>query len=151
MSMWCYCWGGRTQLQNSSRFIPPRSRASPIEISFRVSVPSKVPVTRHQPHAHTRPQLTPHLTTSELSMAVSARTSEFRQAVSDKENTLPEAKRRKLSRPAKRSTPESERLEALNKEYVKEAYNVVSTPCTRTISRWIQQASPWPSSITLAP
>ena len=59
-------------------------------------------------------------------MAVSSRTSEFRQAVREKENGIPEAKRRRLSRPVKRPTPESERLEALNKEYVKEAYNVVS-------------------------
>ena len=84
-------------------------------------------------------------------MAVSVRTTDFRQAVHAKENTVPEAKRRRLSRPAKRSTPESERLEALNKEYGKEAYNVVSTPYTRNISRWIQQASFWPSSIILAP
>ncbi|KAH9943352.1 snare protein syntaxin 18/UFE1 [Epithele typhae] len=59
-------------------------------------------------------------------MAVSARTSEFRQAVDEKERAIPEAKRRKLSRSPKRLTPESERLEALNKEYTKEAYNVLS-------------------------
>ena len=59
-------------------------------------------------------------------MAVSTRTSEFRQAVNEKQSAIPEAKRRKLSRPSKRLTPESERLETLNKEYVKEAYNVVS-------------------------
>ncbi|KAI0650651.1 hypothetical protein C8Q79DRAFT_901812 [Trametes meyenii] len=54
------------------------------------------------------------------------RTSEFRDVVREKERGIPEAKRRKLSRPSKRSTPESERLETLNKEYVKEAYVVLN-------------------------
>ncbi|KAI0352860.1 hypothetical protein OH77DRAFT_1484605 [Trametes cingulata] len=54
------------------------------------------------------------------------RTSEFRELVREKEGDIPEAKRRKLSRPSKRSTPESERLETLNKEYVKEAYVVLN-------------------------
>ncbi|KAI0776021.1 hypothetical protein BD413DRAFT_491164 [Trametes elegans] len=52
------------------------------------------------------------------------RTSEFRELVREKERGVPDAKRRKLSRPAKRSSPESERSETLNKEYVKEAYVV---------------------------
>ncbi|KAJ8455125.1 hypothetical protein ONZ51_g12628 [Trametes cubensis] len=54
------------------------------------------------------------------------RTSEFRDLVRDKERAVPDTKRRKLSRPSKRSTPESERLETLNKEYVKEAYVVLN-------------------------
>ena len=58
-------------------------------------------------------------------MAVSSRTSEFREFVRQKGGQAPDPKRRKLSRLAKRS-PESERQELLNKEYVKEAYNVVS-------------------------
>lgn len=59
-------------------------------------------------------------------MTASSRTSDFRESVRQKEGPLPDAKRRKLSRPPKRSTPESERQDLLNKEYVKEAYNVVS-------------------------
>ncbi|KAI0638278.1 hypothetical protein C8Q77DRAFT_1048273 [Trametes polyzona] len=54
------------------------------------------------------------------------RTSEFRELVREKERAVPEAKRRKLSRPSRRATPESERLETLNKEYVKEAYVVLN-------------------------
>lgn len=59
-------------------------------------------------------------------MPATPRTSEFRELVREKERGIPEAKRRKLSRPSKRSTPEGERLETLNKEYVKEAHVVVS-------------------------
>ncbi|KAL1944238.1 hypothetical protein VTO73DRAFT_3423 [Trametes versicolor] len=59
-------------------------------------------------------------------MPATPRTSEFRELVREKERGVPEAKRRKLSRPSKRSTPEGERLETLNKEYVKEAYVVLS-------------------------
>ena len=59
-------------------------------------------------------------------MTASSRTSEFREFVRQKEGAVPDAKRRKLSRPVKRSSPETERQELLNKEYVKEAYNVVS-------------------------
>ncbi|KAI9063138.1 hypothetical protein FKP32DRAFT_1572316 [Trametes sanguinea] len=54
------------------------------------------------------------------------RTSEFRELVREKEKAVPDAKRRKISRSSKRSTPESERLEILNKEYVKEAYAVLN-------------------------
>ena len=62
-------------------------------------------------------------------MAVSSRTSEFREYVRQKEGAAPDAKRRKLSRPGKRS-PEAERQQLVNKEYVKEAYNVVSAAGT---------------------
>ncbi|KAI0774366.1 hypothetical protein C8Q74DRAFT_1368849 [Fomes fomentarius] len=65
-------------------------------------------------------------------MTASSRTSEFREFVRQKEGPLPDAKRRKLSRPPKRSTPESERQDLLNKEYVKEAYNVLNHICTLT-------------------
>ncbi|KAI0722879.1 snare protein syntaxin 18/UFE1 [Earliella scabrosa] len=58
-------------------------------------------------------------------MAVSSRTSEFREYVRQKEGAAPDAKRRKLSRPGKRS-PEAERQQLVNKEYVKEAYNVLN-------------------------
>ncbi|KAI9000921.1 hypothetical protein BD414DRAFT_511545 [Trametes punicea] len=54
------------------------------------------------------------------------RTSEFRALVTEKERSIPDAKRRKLSRPSKRLTPESEKLDTLNKEYVKEAYAVLN-------------------------
>ncbi|KAH9899781.1 hypothetical protein C8Q73DRAFT_637825 [Cubamyces lactineus] len=54
------------------------------------------------------------------------RTSEFRELVREKERAVPDTKRRKLSRSSKRSTPESERLETLNKEYVREAYVVLN-------------------------
>ncbi|KAI0375733.1 hypothetical protein BV20DRAFT_984706 [Pilatotrama ljubarskyi] len=59
-------------------------------------------------------------------MPAISRTTEFRELVREKERDIPEAKRRKLSRPSKRSTPESERLETLNREYVKEAYVVLN-------------------------
>ncbi|KAI0335557.1 hypothetical protein GY45DRAFT_809953 [Cubamyces sp. BRFM 1775] len=59
-------------------------------------------------------------------MPASLRTQEFRELVREKERAVPETKRRKLSRPSKRSTPESERLETLNKEYVREAYVVLN-------------------------
>ncbi|TFK94707.1 hypothetical protein K466DRAFT_649195 [Polyporus arcularius HHB13444] len=64
-------------------------------------------------------------------MAVSSRTREFREYVRQKEGQAPDHKCRKLSRPAKRS-PESERQELLNKEYVKEAYNVFNHISTLT-------------------
>ncbi|KAI0750900.1 snare protein syntaxin 18/UFE1 [Daedaleopsis nitida] len=59
-------------------------------------------------------------------MAASSRTSEFREFVRQRQGALPEPKRRKLSRPAKRLTPEGERQDLLNKEYIKEAYNVLN-------------------------
>ncbi|KAL7282483.1 hypothetical protein ACG7TL_003954 [Trametes sanguinea] len=59
-------------------------------------------------------------------MPAISRTSEFREFVREKEKAVPDAKRRKVSRSSKRSTPESERLETLNKEYVKEAYAVLN-------------------------
>ncbi len=74
--------------------------------------------------AHTLPS-PPSASAHHTIMAVSSRTREFREYVRQKEGQAPDHKRRKLSRPAKRS-PESERQELLNKEYVKEAYNVVS-------------------------
>lgn len=61
-------------------------------------------------------------------MAVTSRTSEFHKIVNDRAGHIPDAKRRKLSAPSRRSSPESEKQELLNKEYVKEAYNVVSSP-----------------------
>lgn len=63
---------------------------------------------------------------SRKGMAVISRTSEFRQIVNDRAGQVPDAKRRKLSTSSKRSSPEREKQELLNKEYVKEAYNVVS-------------------------
>ncbi|KAI0832517.1 hypothetical protein BC628DRAFT_1308901 [Trametes gibbosa] len=59
-------------------------------------------------------------------MPATMRTSEFREVVREKERGIPEAKRRKLSRPSKRATPENERMETLNKEYVNEAYVVLN-------------------------
>ncbi|TBU33249.1 snare protein syntaxin 18/UFE1 [Dichomitus squalens] len=65
-------------------------------------------------------------------MAVSSRTSEFRQMVRQRAGDVPDPKRRRLSRSAKRSTPESEKQELLNKEYVKEAYNILNHISTLT-------------------
>ncbi|KAM5534320.1 hypothetical protein V8D89_012048 [Ganoderma adspersum] len=65
-------------------------------------------------------------------MAVTSRTSEFRQIVNDRAGHVPDAKRRKLSTPLKRSSPESEKQDLLNKEYVKEAYNVLNHISTLT-------------------
>ncbi|TBU49627.1 snare protein syntaxin 18/UFE1 [Dichomitus squalens] len=65
-------------------------------------------------------------------MAVSSRTSEFRQMVRQRAGDAPDPKRRRLSRSAKRSTPESEKQELLNKEYVKEAYNILNHISTLT-------------------
>ena len=131
MSLWCYCCGGR-------KLSPPRRVAfyasaltCPIEISSAPllcltaqSPLNTTPVSR--PHASTFRPLPAALHSLLVTMAVTPRTTEFRRAVQECQNTIPDAKRRKLSRPSKRSTPESERLEALNKEYMKEAYNVVS-------------------------
>ena len=69
-----------------------------------------------------------HVRVSLNEMTVTLRTSEFRQMVKERAGHAPDAKRRKLSIPPKRSSPESEKQELLNKEYVKEAYNVVSSP-----------------------
>lgn len=59
-------------------------------------------------------------------MTASDRTIEFRDVLREKEKGIPEAKRRKLSRHAKR-TPEDQRdvQEMLNKEYITEGYNIV--------------------------
>ncbi|PIL37239.1 hypothetical protein GSI_00932 [Ganoderma sinense ZZ0214-1] len=65
-------------------------------------------------------------------MAVTSRTSEFRQIVNDRAGHAPDAKRRKLSTPPKRSSPDSEKQQLLNKEYVKEAYNVLNHISTLT-------------------
>lgn len=68
-------------------------------------------------------------------MAVSNRTSEFRDILREKERDIPEARRRKLSRSAKRTGDEQKDVqETLNKEYVAEGYNIVRmSSITRTI------------------
>lgn len=58
------------------------------------------------------------------------RTSEFRDLLKEKQASVPEAKRRKLSHPAKR-TPDEQRdaQEVLSKEYITEGYNIVRICC----------------------
>lgn len=55
------------------------------------------------------------------------RTSDFREVVAEKHNALPEAKRRKISRPAK-GDGEREGQTILGKEYISEAYVIVRLP-----------------------
>ena len=59
-------------------------------------------------------------------MTASDRTTEFRDVLKEKEKAIPDAKRRKLSRVAKR-TPDEQRdaQETLNKQYLLEGYNIV--------------------------
>ena len=59
-------------------------------------------------------------------MAAGYRTSEFREILREKERDIPEAKRRKISRTAKRIGDEQKDVqETLNKEYITEGYNIV--------------------------
>ena len=59
-------------------------------------------------------------------MTVISRTSEFRDIVKEKERAVPEAKRRKLSRSARRAgDDQKDAQETLNKEYMAEGYNIV--------------------------
>lgn len=62
------------------------------------------------------------------------RTLEFRQTVEEKKNALPDGKRRKISRPPRRplTDREGEQNPLLSsKEYVAEAYTIVSRVETR--------------------
>ena len=59
-------------------------------------------------------------------MAAGDRTSEFRDILKEKERDIPEAKRRKISRSAKRTVDEQKDVqETLNREYITEGYNIV--------------------------
>ena len=59
-------------------------------------------------------------------MAAGDRTSEFRDILKEKERDIPEAKRRKISRSAKRTGDEQKDVqETLNREYITEGYNIV--------------------------
>jgi len=52
------------------------------------------------------------------------RTSDFREVLAEKQNILPETKRRRTSRPLKSDT-EREGQNILGKEYISEAYVIV--------------------------
>lgn len=59
-------------------------------------------------------------------MTATSRTLEFRDLVREKEKEIPDAKRRKLSRSAKRTPDEQNDVQvALNKEYIAEGYNIL--------------------------
>lgn len=59
-------------------------------------------------------------------MTATSRTSEFRELIREAEKAIPEAKRRKLNRAAKRGIDEQKHAqEAINREYVAEGYNIV--------------------------
>lgn len=78
-------------------------------------------------------------------MAVFNRTLEFRDIVKEKERNVPEAKRRKLSRSARRTGDDQRDVqETLNKEYMAEGYNLVrmsSTPQNMSIPKLKCRAS----------
>ena len=59
-------------------------------------------------------------------MTANDRTSEFRDLLKEKEKSVPDAKRRKFSRSAKRTSDEQRNVqETLNKDYIAEGYNIV--------------------------
>ncbi|GJE84401.1 syntaxin-18 [Phanerochaete sordida] len=69
-------------------------------------------------------------------MTATSRTSEFRDLVREKEKEIPEAKRRKLSRPTRRTPDEQKDIQAtLNKEYIAEGYNILNH--INTLSRML--------------
>lgn len=78
-------------------------------------------------------------------MAFASRTSEFRDIVKEKEKDVPEAKRRKLSRSARRTGDEQKDVqETLSREYIAEGYNIVrmsSITRTKLVHKLIPQAS----------
>ena len=82
-------------------------------------------------------------------MAFASRTSEFRDIVKEKERDMPEAKRRKLSRTARRTGDEQKDVqETLNKEYIAEGYNIVRmSSITRTI---VGPKLMWQASLTIS-
>ncbi|KIP12718.1 hypothetical protein PHLGIDRAFT_97337 [Phlebiopsis gigantea 11061_1 CR5-6] len=69
-------------------------------------------------------------------MAFASRTSEFRDIVKEKEKDVPEAKRRKLSRSARRTADEQRDVqETLSREYITEGYNILNH--INTLSRML--------------
>ena len=82
-------------------------------------------------------------------MTASDRTTEFRDVLKEKEKDIPDAKRRKLSRTARRTGDEQKDVqETLNKEYIAEGYNIVRmSSITRTI---VGPKLMWQASLTIS-